>query len=375
MRQPSGGAHARQGRSHAGLSRHAFLHARLRQLLRSRPRTWSAARRGKGKGFYLQMAGFAAGRLQTGGRAAGVAQAALERTAAYANERKQFGRPIGEFQLTQYKLGRMAVDIAAARQLTYAAARVDGRGRIGDARAGDGEALRLRRRQRVTQEGQLLHGGWGYAEEFPISRYVVDALVLPIFEGVKPILELKVIARVAAQRARLAPGDGREEGSGPVRRRQRKHGLLRSLRRSRGHAMVEHCFKVIVPEVEKRAGRIVKYMGDGFLAVFEGAVGAVDAAAAVHTSLADDNATRPEGARVRIHSGVSVGPVVVRGRRRRLRRHGQRGGARAARRRSGSDLRDEGSHRRICRPTRRRRLAAWACSRCAARKTRSSSTR
>src|SRR5204862_507056 len=47
----------------------------------------------------------------------------------------------------------------------------------------------------VTQEGQLLHGGWGYAEEFPISRHVVDALVLPIFEGVKPILELKVIAR------------------------------------------------------------------------------------------------------------------------------------------------------------------------------------
>ena len=47
----------------------------------------------------------------------------------------------------------------------------------------------------VTQEGQQLHGGWGYAEEFPISRYVVDATVLPIFEGVKPILELKVIGR------------------------------------------------------------------------------------------------------------------------------------------------------------------------------------
>jgi (2S)-methylsuccinyl-CoA dehydrogenase len=47
----------------------------------------------------------------------------------------------------------------------------------------------------VTQEGQLLHGGWGYAEEYPISRYVIDAQVLPIFEGVKPILELKVIAR------------------------------------------------------------------------------------------------------------------------------------------------------------------------------------
>ncbi len=78
-----------------------------------------------------------------------------------------------------------------------------------------------------------------------------------------------------------------------------------------GHAMVEHCFKVIVPEVEKRAGRIVKYMGDGFLAVFSEALSAVDAAAALHTALADDNAARPDAARVRIHSGLSVGPVVV----------------------------------------------------------------
>ena len=47
----------------------------------------------------------------------------------------------------------------------------------------------------VTQQGQLMHGGWGYAEEYPISRYVVDAGVLPVFEGTKPILELKVIGR------------------------------------------------------------------------------------------------------------------------------------------------------------------------------------
>jgi (2S)-methylsuccinyl-CoA dehydrogenase len=150
---------------------------------------------GEGKGFYLQMAGFAAGRLQTGGRASGVAQAALEVTATYAAERKQFGKPIGDFQLTQHKLGRMATHLAAARQLTYAAARemdVD-------------ESIVLEPSMAklfacdvavwVTQEGQLVHGGWGYAEEFPISRYVVDAQVLPIFEGVKPILELKVVAR------------------------------------------------------------------------------------------------------------------------------------------------------------------------------------
>ena len=148
-----------------------------------------------GKGFYLQMQGFAAGRLQTGGRATGVAQAALERTAEYANDRKQFGQPIGSFQLTQHKLGRMATHIMAARQLTYAAALAMDKDETIALEPAMAKLFASDVAVWVTQEGQLLHGGWGYAEEFPISRYVVDAQVLPIFEGVKPILELKVIAR------------------------------------------------------------------------------------------------------------------------------------------------------------------------------------
>jgi (2S)-methylsuccinyl-CoA dehydrogenase len=150
---------------------------------------------GLGKGFYLQMSGFAAGRLQTGGRATGLAQAALERTAEYANDRKQFGEPIGNFQLTQYKLGRMATHIMAARQLTYAAARAMDADESIALEPAMAKLFASDVAVWVTQEGQLVHGGWGYAEEFAISRCVVDALVLPIFEGVKPILELKVIAR------------------------------------------------------------------------------------------------------------------------------------------------------------------------------------
>lgn len=150
---------------------------------------------GLGKGFYLQMKGFEAGRLQTGGRATGVAQAALEAAAAYAVERTQFGRPIGDYQLTQYKLGRMAAHTQAARQITYAAAEAMDRRDSAALEAAMAKLFACDVAVWVTQEGQLLHGGWGYAEEFPISRYVVDALVLPIFEGVKPILELKVIAR------------------------------------------------------------------------------------------------------------------------------------------------------------------------------------
>jgi (2S)-methylsuccinyl-CoA dehydrogenase len=150
---------------------------------------------GVNRGFYLQMGGFAAGRLQTGGRASGVSQAALEKTATYVTDRRQFGRPIAEYGLTQYKLGRMATQIAAGRWLTYAAARVMDADENSSMEGAMCKLLASDIAVWVTQEGQLIHGGWGYAEETAISRYVVDAQVLPIFEGVKPILELRVIAR------------------------------------------------------------------------------------------------------------------------------------------------------------------------------------
>jgi len=151
---------------------------------------------GIGRGFALQMAGFAAGRLQTGGRACGVTQAALEHTARYVGERKQFGRPIGDYGLTRYHLGRMASRLIAARGITYAAATaMDGDERAAAPLAAMAKLFSCDVAVECTQLGQLLHGGWGYAEEYPISRYVADAQVLPIFEGVKPILTLKVIGR------------------------------------------------------------------------------------------------------------------------------------------------------------------------------------
>lgn len=151
---------------------------------------------GLGRGFALQMAGFAAGRLQTGGRACGVTQAAVEQTARYVAERKQFGKPIGDYGLTRYHLGRMASRLVAARAITYAAARaMDGDERKAAPVAAMAKLFSCDVAVEVTQLGQLLHGGWGYAEEYPISRYVADAQVLPIFEGVKPILTLKVVGR------------------------------------------------------------------------------------------------------------------------------------------------------------------------------------
>ena len=90
----------------------------------------------------------------------------------------------------------MAARLVAARAITYAAARGDGRRRArGGTVAAMAKLFACDVAVEVTQLGQLLHGGWGYAEEYPISRYVADAQVLPIFEGVKPILALKVVGR------------------------------------------------------------------------------------------------------------------------------------------------------------------------------------
>ncbi len=194
MQQPSGGTmHGKADRTPGYRGMHSFSLTFDNYFVPAANLVGEAG--GLNTGFYLQMNGFAAGRLQTGGRATGLSQAAIERTAEYANDRKQFGQPIGSYQLTQHKLGRMATYCMAGRQLTYAAALAMDKD---ESVALEGAMAKLFTSDVavwVTQEGQLVHGGWGYAEEFPISRYVVDATVLPIFEGVKPILELKVIAR------------------------------------------------------------------------------------------------------------------------------------------------------------------------------------
>jgi (2S)-methylsuccinyl-CoA dehydrogenase len=155
---------------------------------------------GVGKGFYYQMAGFENGRLQTAARAIGVMQAAYEAARSYANDRVVFGQPIGEYQLTKAKLGRMAVLIQAARQSAYVVARLMAKGE-GALEASMVKAYVCKAAEWVTREALQIHGGMGYAEEFPVSRYFVDARVLSIFEGADETLCLKVIARRLVEQA------------------------------------------------------------------------------------------------------------------------------------------------------------------------------
>jgi (2S)-methylsuccinyl-CoA dehydrogenase len=149
---------------------------------------------GLGKGFYLQMAGFENGRLQTAARAVGVMQAAYEAAKQYAEDRVVFGRPIAELQLTKVKLARMAVTIQASRQASYEVARLMAKGQ-GSLEAAQVKAYVCKAAEWVTREAMQIHGGMGYAEEYDVSRYFVDARVLSIFEGADETLCLKVIAR------------------------------------------------------------------------------------------------------------------------------------------------------------------------------------
>jgi (2S)-methylsuccinyl-CoA dehydrogenase len=149
---------------------------------------------GLGQGFYLQMAGFENGRLQTAARAVGVMQAAYEKAKQYALDRTVFGKPVGDYQLTQAKLARMAVIIQASRQAAYSVARLMAQGE-GALEAAQVKAYVCKAAEWVTREAMQIHGGMGYAEEYDVSRYFVDARVLSIFEGADETLCLKVIAR------------------------------------------------------------------------------------------------------------------------------------------------------------------------------------
>jgi len=149
---------------------------------------------GLGKGFYYQMEGFENGRLQTAARAVGVMQAAYEAALDYANNRRVFGTNIADYELTQVKLGRMAFVIQACRQFSYNVATLMGKGE-GKVEASMVKAYVCRAAEWVTREALQIHGGFGYAEEYTVSRLYVDARVLSIFEGADETLCLKVIAR------------------------------------------------------------------------------------------------------------------------------------------------------------------------------------
>ena len=155
----------------------------------------------EGQGFKQLMQTFESARIQTAARAIGVAQCAMELGMKYAIDRKQFGKTLIEFPRIYSKLAMMAVEIMITRQLSYFAAREKDNGRRCDLEAGMAKLLGARVAWMCADNGLQIHGGNGFALEYPISRVLCDARILNIFEGAAEI-QAQVIARRVLEKAR-----------------------------------------------------------------------------------------------------------------------------------------------------------------------------
>jgi (2S)-methylsuccinyl-CoA dehydrogenase len=148
----------------------------------------------EGQGFKQLMATFESARIQTAARAVGVAQSAMDLALKYALDRVQFGKPIFAFPRVANKIAMMAVETMVARQITYYAAREKDEGRRCDLEAGMAKLLAARIAWANADNALQIHGGNGFALEYPVSRVLCDARILNIFEGAAEI-QAQVIAR------------------------------------------------------------------------------------------------------------------------------------------------------------------------------------
>ncbi|MFG0316331.1 MAG: acyl-CoA dehydrogenase, partial [Planctomycetota bacterium JB042] len=136
-----------------------------------------------GKGFRIAMDTLDGGRIGIGSQAVGIAQACLDASLKYAQERHQFGRPIAAFQAIQWKLAEMATEIEAARLLVRKAAWLRDRGRPCSLAASMAKLSASTMANRAAEEAVQIHGGAGYTTDFPVERYMRDARITEIYEG------------------------------------------------------------------------------------------------------------------------------------------------------------------------------------------------
>jgi short-chain 2-methylacyl-CoA dehydrogenase len=156
------------------------------------PETNLLGPRGLGiKQFFQTLDG---GRISVAAMGVGLAQGALDQALAYAKQRQAFNRPISKFQAIQTKLADLSTEIEAARLLTYKAAVLKDSGRPSSLTAAQAKLKTGRLAVRAAEEAVQIHGGYGYIEEYPVSRFYRDAKILTIGEGTDEIQQM-VIAR------------------------------------------------------------------------------------------------------------------------------------------------------------------------------------
>lgn len=153
----------------------------------------------EGKGFKIAMSALDIGRLGIAAQALGIAQAALDASLRYSQERKQFGKPIFEFQMVQAMLVKMATEIEAARLMIYRTAWLKDTGQKFTKEASMAKLFASDVAVNAALNGMQIHGGYGYTKEYPLERYLRDAKVTQIYEGTSEVQRL-VIARQLVQK-------------------------------------------------------------------------------------------------------------------------------------------------------------------------------
>ena len=161
----------------------------------------------EGRGFSVAMTTLDGGRIGIAAQAVGIAQAAFDVARAYALERRQFGRPIAEFQAIQWKLADMATEIDAARLLVHRAAWFKQQRQPHAAAGAKAKLFASEMARRQTGEAIQILGGYGYSKEFPVERYYRDAKITEIYEGTSEVQRI-VIARSLLARAERAVAAG-----------------------------------------------------------------------------------------------------------------------------------------------------------------------
>jgi alkylation response protein AidB-like acyl-CoA dehydrogenase len=159
----------------------------------------------EGRGFRIAMATLDGGRIGIAAQAVGIAQAAYDVARAYAQEREQFGRRIGDFQAIQWKLADMSTEIDAARLLTYRAAWLKQEGRPHATEGAKAKLFASEMARRQTAEAIQVLGGYGYTKEFPVERYYRDAKITEIYEGTSEIQRLVIARSILGRQLREEP--------------------------------------------------------------------------------------------------------------------------------------------------------------------------
>ncbi len=155
-----------------------------------------------GEGFKIAMRGLDGGRINIATCSIGTAQSALERAAGWMRERKQFGKPLADFQALQFKLADMATDLVAARQMVrYAAYKLDNKDPEAALYCAMAKRFATDAGFHICDEALQLHGGYGYMKEFPLERHVRDLRVHRILEGTNEIMRLIISRRLLMQGA------------------------------------------------------------------------------------------------------------------------------------------------------------------------------